>query len=172
MLFMQTSSDLCEVCMEQEGRFCLGVAKGEGQDRKIIGKRCPVFDYIEKKIVTISAYKKEMRNELERIRKLTSLSSPCVKKIKTEKIWLCESVGKLKGIGKQGEVKMNDINVHTIANFQRYVRSYGFTKLPIRGLGQIYEHALVALPRKPTPSTKDHRKAINPYLLRYMERDG
>ena len=36
---------------------------------------------------------------------LTSLSSPWVKKIKTDKIWLYESVGKLKGIGNQGEVK-------------------------------------------------------------------
>ena len=62
-----------------------------------------------------------MRNELERIRKLTSSSSPWVEKIKTEKIWLCESVGKLKGIGMQGEVKMNEINVHTIADFQSYV---------------------------------------------------
>ena len=53
---------------------------------------------------------------------------------------------------------MNDINVHTIADFQRYVRSYGLTKLPICGLSQIYEHALVALPRKPTPSVKDHKK--------------
>ena len=43
---------------EQEGRFRLGVAKVEFQDEKIIGKRCPVFDYTEKKIVTISAYKK------------------------------------------------------------------------------------------------------------------
>ena len=43
---------------EQEGRFCLGVAKVESQDGTIIGKRCPVFDYTEKKIVTINAYKK------------------------------------------------------------------------------------------------------------------
>ena len=43
---------------EQEGRFCLGVAKVEGQDRKIIGKRCPVFGYTKKNIFTISAYKK------------------------------------------------------------------------------------------------------------------
>ena len=43
---------------EQEGKFCLGVAKVEGQDRTIIGKRCPMFDYTEKKIVTIDAYKK------------------------------------------------------------------------------------------------------------------
>ena len=43
-------------------------------------------------------------------------SSTWVEKIKTDKIWLCESVGKLKGIGKQGKVKMNNINVHTIAD--------------------------------------------------------
>ena len=79
------------------------------------------------------------------------LSSPWVERIKTEKIWLCESVGKLKGIGKQGEVKMHDINVHTIADLQRYVQSYGLPKLTISGSGQIYEHALVDLPGKPTP---------------------
>ena len=129
-----------------------------------------MFDYTEKKIVTISAYKKEMRKKLERIRKLTSSSSPWVKKIKTEKIWLCESVGKLKGIGKQGEVKMYEINVHTIADFQRYVQSYGFPKLSISGLGKIYERALVALPGKPAPSFKDHRKAGNLYYSRYGDR--
>ena len=53
-------------------------------------------------------------------------------------IWLCESVGKLKVIGKQGEVKMNEINVHTIADFHRYVQSYGLPNLSICGLGQIY----------------------------------
>ena len=145
------------------------MAKVESQDRKIIGRRCPVFDYTEKKKFTIDAYKKEMQNELERIRKLTLSSSPWVEKIKTDKIWLCESVGKLKGIGKQGEVKMNEINVHTIADFQRYVQSYGLPKLSICGLGQIYDHALVALPWKPTPSVKNHRKAINPYYSRYGE---
>ena len=66
-----------------------------------------------------------MRNELERTRKLTSSLSPGVEKIKTDKIWLCESVGKRKGIGKQGEVKMHEINVHTITDIQRYVQSYG-----------------------------------------------
>ena len=85
-------------------------------------------------------------NGFARIRNLTLSSSPWVKKIKTDKIWICESVGKLKGIGKQGKVKMHEINVHTIADFQRYVQSYGLPKLPICGLGQIYEHALVALP--------------------------
>ena len=65
---------------------------------------------------------------------------------------------------------MNEINVHNIADLQRYLRSYGFPKLSIRGLGQIYDHALVALSGKPTHSVKDHRKARNPYYSRYGER--
>ena len=43
---------------EQEGRLCLGVAKAESKYGTITGKRCPVFDYTENKIVTIDAYKK------------------------------------------------------------------------------------------------------------------
>ena len=39
---------------EQEGQFCLRVVKVEGQDNTIIGKRCLVFDYTEKKIITIN----------------------------------------------------------------------------------------------------------------------
>ena len=39
---------------EQEGRFCLRVANVESKDGKITGKRCLVFDYTEKKIVTNS----------------------------------------------------------------------------------------------------------------------
>ena len=44
---------------EQEGRFFLGVARVESKEyATIIGKRCLVFGYTEKKIVTIDAYKK------------------------------------------------------------------------------------------------------------------
>ena len=44
---------------DQEGRFCLGVAKVESKEYgKITGKRCPVLNYTGKKIVTIDAYKK------------------------------------------------------------------------------------------------------------------
>ena len=57
------------------------------------------------------------------------------KKRKTDNIWLCESIGKLKGIGKQGGKKMNDINIHTIYDLQRYVKSYGFPNTKIRRFG-------------------------------------
>ena len=66
---------------DQEGLFCLGVAKIESKDETITGKRCPVLDYTEKKLFTIYAYKKEILNEFIRIRKLTSSLSPGVKNI-------------------------------------------------------------------------------------------
>ena len=40
--------------------------------------------------------------------------------MKADKIWFCESVGKLKGKGKQGEAKMHEMNIHTISDLQRY----------------------------------------------------
>ena len=89
--------------------------------------------------------------------------------MKTDKIWLYEYVGKLKGKGKQGEAESNEMKIQTIADLQRYFRLYGFPKLPIRGFGQIYEHGLEDLPSKPMPSIKDHRKAKNPYFSRYGE---
>ena len=67
---------------KQEEIFCLVVAKVESKDGTITGKRCPVFDYTENKNFTIDPYKKEILNELARIRKLTSLSSPWVEKLK------------------------------------------------------------------------------------------
>ena len=66
------------------------------------------------------------------------LSSPWVEKIKTNKIWLCESIGKLKGIGKQGEAKMNEVNIHNISGLKIYVQLYGLPKLSICGLGKVY----------------------------------
>ena len=44
---------------DKEGQFCLWVAKVENKEYgTITGKRCPVFDYIGIKIITIDAYKK------------------------------------------------------------------------------------------------------------------
>ena len=41
--------------------------------------------------------------------------------MKTDKIWLCESVGKIKVIGNKGEAKINETNIHTISDLQMSV---------------------------------------------------
>ena len=84
---------------EQEGRFCLGGAKIESKNGEITGKRCPVFEYTGKKIVVIYAYKKEIMKVFKRVRQLTSSSPQWIKKTNTDKVWLYESIGKLKGVG-------------------------------------------------------------------------
>ena len=52
---------------EQEVRFCLGVTNIESKNGTITGKRCLVFEYKNKKIVTIDAYKKEIIKEFARV---------------------------------------------------------------------------------------------------------
>ena len=62
---------------------------------------------------------------------------------------------------------MNELRIHTIADLQLHVRHRG--KVHNRGFDQIYAMALQALPGNPPSSFKDHRKAKNPYHLRYGE---
>ena len=52
-------------------------------------------------------------------------------KTKTDKLWLCESVGKLKGIGQLAKAKMNELSIHTISNLQLHVCHHGIPKVPI-----------------------------------------
>ena len=60
---------------------------------------------------------------------------------------------------------MHEINVHAIANFQRYVQIYGLPKLSIRGLGQIYERALVALTGKKSAFRQGPQESKKSVLL-------
>ena len=91
----------------------------------------------------------------------------CIKKTNTDKVCLCEYVGKLKGVGQLAIAKMNKLRIHTIADLQLNVRHLG--KVHIGGFNQIYAMALQALPGNPPSSFKDHRKAKNPYHSRYGE---
>ena len=107
--------------------------------------------------------KKKYRNNLQELESLLHHrhNGP---KTKTDKVWLCEYVGKLEGVGQQAKAKMNELSIHTIADLQLHVRHHGIPKVHIRCFSRIYDIVLKALPGKPPPSFKDHRKAKNPYL--------
>ena len=47
------------------------------------------------------------------------------KKTKTGKVWICESVGKLKGVGQLARAKMNELRIHTIADLQIHGHHHG-----------------------------------------------
>ena len=86
----------------------------------------------------------------------------------TDKVWLCKSVGKLKGVGHTEMAKMNELRTHTISDLQLHVNHHG--KVPIRGFDRIYAMALQDIPGNSPYSFNDHRKAKNTYNQRYGER--
>ena len=50
---------------------------------------------------------------------------------KTDKVWICESKGKLKGVGHQAKTKIYELSIHTIADLQIHVHHHGIPKVPI-----------------------------------------
>ena len=87
----------------------------------------------------------------------------------TDKVWLCESVGKLKVVGQLAIAKMNELRIHTIYYLQIHVCHHG--KVPIQGFNRIYDMALQDLPGNPPPSFKDLRKS-KIRIFQDMERYG
>ena len=115
---------------EQEGRFFLGVATIESKNRAIIGKRCPVSDYPGGNIVTIDAYNKKHRRNLQEFESIFHHCHNRSKK-KTDRVWLYAYVGKLKGVGQQEKAKMNELSINTIADLQPHINHHGIPKVPI-----------------------------------------
>ena len=88
-------------------------------------------------------------------------------KTKTYKLWICQSVGKLKGIGNQAKPKMKDLSIHTITDLQIHVCHHGIPKVQIWGFSRVYEISLQDLPGKPPPYFKDQRQSKVIYLSSY-----
>ena len=53
------------------------------------------------------------------------------RKTKTDKVWIYESTGKIKGLGQQGKAKTNELSIHKIADLQLHVHHHGIPKVPI-----------------------------------------
>ena len=50
---------------------------------------------------------------------------------KTDKVWIFESIGKLKGVGQQTKAKMNELRINKIADLQLHVHHHDIPKVPI-----------------------------------------
>ena len=104
------------------------------KNETITDKICLVFDYTGVNIVTIDVNKNKYKNNLQEFESLLRHRHNGSNK-KTDKVWLCESVGKLKGVGHQAKTKMNELSIHKIPDIQLHVHHHGTPKVPIRGLG-------------------------------------
>ena len=53
------------------------------------------------------------------------------RKTKTDKVWIYESTGKIKGLGQQAKSKMNELRIHAIYDLKLHVHHHGIPKKPI-----------------------------------------
>ena len=114
--------------------------------------------------------RKKYRNNLQEFERLIHHRHNGLRK-KRDKVWSCESVGKLKGVGRLAKVKINELSIHTIADLQLHVHHHGIPKVNIRGFNQIYDISIQALLGNLPSPFKDHRKA-KIRIFKDMERYG
>ena len=80
--------------------------------------------------MTIDEYKKKY---LKNSQELEKLLHHCQNGsfLKLDKVWICESVVNLKGLGQQAKVKINELSIHTIADLQLHFHHHGIPKVHI-----------------------------------------
>ena len=111
------------------------------------------------------------RNSLKEFESLLHHCRSGSEKTKTDKVWLCEYVGNLKGVGQMVKAKKNELKIHMIADLQLYVCHHVIQKVRIRGFNQIYDISLQDLPVTPLLlSTNTGKQKI--CIFQDMEIDG
>ena len=75
--------------------------------------------------------KNKYRNNLQELIILLHHCQNGSKKQQTYKVWICQSVGKLKGVGHQAKSKMKDLIIQKITDLQLHIRHHGIPKVQI-----------------------------------------
>ena len=107
-----------------QARFCLGVAKVSLLDGSTEGRRCDVFDYMQKKIVTIKDYELAVKSEIKRVKYLNIKSAISTWIVDTRPNGYDEyheedEVSVLKGVGKTTMTKLNKHGIYFVGDLKR-----------------------------------------------------
>ena len=165
----------------KQGRFSFSVCVVIDKDGNKIGVRMKPFDYSGKKIITISAFKKMVQQEISRVRNLTM-------KEKLQQrwagnthrpdnmLWENDRISFMKGIGPKKCTILESAGVKTVKDFKVLDDSSiknlsAQSKIGIKVLHKIKKQSIKALSgTTPYPLRYDWTKdTINPYLKRYGE---
>ena len=162
---------------EKECRMGLGCAivqpvDTNGLDLPCEGRRCELFDYTSKTLISITDYKKMVASEIARVRKCPSTSKKWIEKRREdEKVYACEKVDRLKKCGNVTKKKLGTIGIVTVRDMQNVpnpediVLPQGLTRATFVAVWQKAKEAET----EDAPSPLDHRKATNPYVSKYGE---
>ena len=159
---------------EKEARLGLGCAMvapldQDGSVLPCVGRRCNLFDYSTKVIISLDDYEKKIKTEISRVKKASSSSNWVERTRDMSKVYNDMPLRKLKGCGEKGQEKLMSINIKTVEDLQKISDPAsielpdGITKTKFK---VIWESAQKA-EKIPTPRPIDHRKSPNPYQSRY-----
>ena len=160
---------------EKECRMGLGCAMvapldDDGCRMDSVGRRCKLFSYTGKVLISLSDYQKMKSIEIDRVRKHTSASSKWIEKRREEgKVYANEKVTKLKKCGNVTARKLKTVGIETVQHLKDIPDPDCFvlpTGLPKSTFKLVWTHAKEAS-CEDVPEDLDHRKEANPYLSRY-----
>ena len=162
----------------EQTRFCLGVCKVKLENGSFEGRKCRVFDFTCKKIISIEDYEKKKQQEIFRVKSLKSdkATSPWIKRTRPDGCddrYQDEDINMLNRVGEKAisiSKKYNITKIGELKNSPPEVRE-GLAKDTLRGLDGILLRADASLDIDNPFHDIDYRQANNPYLARFEE-DG
>ena len=159
----------------EQARFSFGVAKikrNKANDPE--GVRLNAINYTGKNITTIEVFEKKMKEEMNRVKKLTGNTSGWIKDTRPDgTYWGCDPISMLNGAGgKKGKTlvlagitTVNDLTAKTDAELKELKK-----KTPGISLNKLTEWRNIDACDGVCPfGIQDYRKSPNPYLARYND---
>ena len=160
---------------EKECRMGLGCAMVAPLDRdgcveQSVGRRCNLFDYTSKVLISLLDYKKMKLIEISRVKRCTSASTKWIEKTREEgRVYANENVIKLKKCGNKTSKRLATVGIVTVADLKNVPDPNLFVLpegLPRTTFKVVWKHAQDAS-SEDVPQDIDHRRAANPYLSKY-----
>jgi hypothetical protein len=112
-LRLRSTQMKCKYTAESRFGFDCAIIMANGNE---IGVICKPFDYSGMQIVTIADYKQHQLDEMERVKKLPSLSAPwVVGKRRAHGLFMLDSVAEIKGVGPTAAKKLIAAGIGTVA---------------------------------------------------------
>ena len=158
-----------------QSRLCLGVAAVRLHDGSVVGRKSRVFDYTNRRLISLKEWHKRIKEEINRVRSLKTNGKrskwidnmdPNNKK----EVWQDDSIDKLPGVGKPGTLTHKHLSEAGLTTVREVSAISPDGLAHIRGIRSIHSAAATASPgSRPTCSVIDHRQADNPYESKYGE---
>ena len=167
---------ILNVKYEKECRMGLGCAmvaplNDDNQTLPSEGRRCHLFNYTGKVLVSVSEGEKLIAKEIERIKTCSSKSSKWIDKNNSDekKIYSNDPVDKLPKCGNKTRKKLLTVGIKYVSHIvaiekpDEFVLPSGLTRTTFLAIW----NAAKAASEQERPIPVDHRKAANPYESKY-----